>query len=187
MTLSTQFITMISMVLSGVYVGASYHTFKRLERLWFSSIVWKYLLELTYWLLQAVVLYGILFLINEGILRFYVFLAIICGYAMYKSLFEKPFSRLLDVIFRIFHHIYRFLYRTIELIIVKPIVFIVTVLIISITKLFTFFFTILLVLLKVISWPIRALISILSKIFPQNAQKYLEPFYRIYSKIRRKD
>ncbi len=187
MTLSTQFVTMISMVLSGVYVGASYHTFKRLERLWLYNIVWKYLLELTFWLLQAVVLYVILFLINEGILRFYVFLAIMCGYPMYKSLFEKPFSRLLDTIFRILHQIYRFLYRTIEILLVKPVVFIATVLIISITKIFTLLFTILLAFIKVISWPIRALISVLVKVFPKNAQKYLHLFYRIYSKIRRKD
>ncbi|WP_058305659.1 spore cortex biosynthesis protein YabQ [Gracilibacillus massiliensis] len=187
MTLSTQFITMISMVLSGVYLGASYHTFKRLERLWLSSITWKYLLEILFWLLQAVVLYVILFLINEGILRFYVFLAVICGYAMFKSLIEQVFSRILDVIFRILHDIYRFLYRTIELLIVRPIIFIITVFIVCITKVFTFFITILLAILKVISWPIRALFSVLFNMVPKNAQKYLHPFYRIYSKIKNKD
>ncbi|SHN37458.1 spore cortex biosynthesis protein YabQ [Gracilibacillus kekensis] len=187
MTLSTQFITMITMILSGVYLGASYHTFKRLERLWLTSITWKYLLEILFWLLQAVVLYVILFLINEGILRFYVFLAVICGYAMFKSLFEQVFSRVIGVVFRILHDIYRFIYRTIELLIVKPVVFIITVLFVCITRLFTIIITILVSILKAISWPFKMIFTALAKLIPKNAQKYLHPFYRIYSKIKNKD
>lgn len=93
---------MISMILSGIYLGASYFTFKRLERLWLSSIIWKYIFEFLFWLLQAVILYVILFLINEGVLRFYVFLAIICGYAMFKGLFEQAIVALTTWFFELF-------------------------------------------------------------------------------------
>ena len=111
MTLSTQFITIIAMVVSGVYLGASYHTFKRLERLWTSSILWKYVLEILFWLIQAAILYFILFFVNEGILRFYIFLAVLCGYAMFKSLFEQAFGLVVETLILGARVIYRLLYQ----------------------------------------------------------------------------
>ncbi|MGP4042597.1 spore cortex biosynthesis protein YabQ [Gracilibacillus sp. D59] len=187
MTLSTQFITIISMVLSGAYLGASYHTFKRMERLWRSSILWKYVLEILFWLLQAAILYFVLFLVNEGILRFYIFLAVLCGYAMFKSLFEQAFGRIVDVFIHTLLKIYRFFYRIIEIIIVKPIVFIVSLIVVCITKVFTILYSFILLLLKVLGWPVKMIISILSSLLPKNTPKYLLPFSRIYSKIKRKD
>lgn len=187
MTLSTQFITITSMMLSGVYLGASYHTFKRMERLWKSSIIWKYVLELLFWLVQAIILYFVLFLVNEGILRLYIFVAVLCGYAMFKSLFEQAFNRMVDLIIRIVLRIYRFIYRIVELIIVKPVVFIVSLVVVCITKIFTTLFSLILLLLKGLGWPFKMFISIISPILPKNVPKFLHPFYRIYSKIKRKE
>ncbi|MGN8648238.1 spore cortex biosynthesis protein YabQ [Gracilibacillus sp. HCP3S3_G5_1] len=187
MTLSTQFITIITMMLSGVYLGASYHTFKRMERLWTSSIIWKYVLELLFWLVQAIILYFVLFLVNEGILRLYIFVAVLCGYAMFKSLFEQAFNRMVDLIIRIVLRIYRFIYRIVELIIVKPVVFIVSLVVVCITKIFTTLFSLILLLLKGLGWPFKMLISIISPILPKNVPKFLHPFYRFYSKIKRKE
>ncbi|QGH32657.1 spore cortex biosynthesis protein YabQ [Gracilibacillus salitolerans] len=187
MTLSTQFITIITMVVSGVYLGASYHTFKRLERLWTSSILWKYVLEMLFWLIQAAILYFVLFLVNEGILRLYIFLAVLCGYAMFKSLFEQAFGRIVDTLIRIVLHIYRFIYRIVEIFVVKPIVFIVSLVVVCITKVFTGLYSLLLLLLKVVGWPIKVIVSILSPLLPKNAKKYLHLFYRFYSKIKRKE
>ncbi|WP_208587318.1 spore cortex biosynthesis protein YabQ [Gracilibacillus suaedae] len=187
MTLSTQFITIITMIVSGVYLGASYHTFKRLERLWTSSILWKYVLEILFWLIQAVILYFILFFVNEGILRFYIFLAVLCGYAMFKSLFEQAFGRIVDTLIRIVLRIYRFLYRIIEIFVVKPIVFIVSLIVVSISKVFTALYSLLLILLKILGWPVKLILSILQPLLPKNAKKYLHPFYRFYSKIRKKE
>ncbi|UOQ49512.1 spore cortex biosynthesis protein YabQ [Gracilibacillus caseinilyticus] len=187
MTLSTQFLTMIAMVLSGVYLGASYYTFKRTAQLWRSSIIWKYVLELLFWLIQAVVIYFVLFWVNEGILRFYIFLAVLCGYAMFKSLFEGLFSRILDVIIGAIKRIYHFIYRTIEILLVKPLVFIVSVVIVCVTKLYQAIVFMLAGIFSILAWPFRMVFSLIEKLLPKNAKKYLHPFYKIYSKIKNKD
>ncbi|SFM50089.1 spore cortex biosynthesis protein YabQ [Gracilibacillus orientalis] len=187
MTLSTQFITIITMVVTGVYLGASYHTFKRLEQWWTSSILWKYVLEILFWLIQAAILYLVLFLVNEGILRLYIFLAVLCGYAMFKSLFEQAFGRIVDMLIRFVLHIYRFLYRIVEIFVVKPIVFIVSLIVVCISKVLIALYSFILLLLKVLGWPFKVIISILSRLLPKNAKNYLHLFYRFYSKIRKKE
>ncbi|MDX8047546.1 spore cortex biosynthesis protein YabQ [Gracilibacillus sp. S3-1-1] len=183
MTLSTQFITIISMIIAGVYLGASYYTFKRVERLWTSSIIWKYGLELLFWLLQASVLYLLLFIVNEGVLRFYLLLAVFCGYAMFKALFEQSFGRVLDKLIHILLWIYRLMYRTIKLLLVKPIVFVVSLLVVVVMKIIRLLW----LLLRIPLWPIKTLLSLIIRILPKRLQKFLHPFWRFYSKMKKED
>ncbi|GAB2564340.1 spore cortex biosynthesis protein YabQ [Gracilibacillus alcaliphilus] len=181
MTLSTQFITLLAMILSGVYLGMAYHTFKRFEHLWISSILWKYLLEVLFWLIQAIVLYTILFIANEGIVRFYLLLAVLCGYAMFKALLERLYHRMLEVLIHVVKSIYRFIYRLLRLLIIQPIVWIVTMLVAVVLKLLTIIWVVIRWLLSPLFW----LGGHVGKIFSKNAKKYLQLFKSFYSKIKR--
>lgn len=187
MTLTVQFATMLSMVLSGVFIGASYHTFKRIEKPWFHHIFWRYGAEILFWLLHAILLYYILYIVNEGILRFYVFLSVFCGYAMFKSLFEGVYKRLLDILLHLLRRIYDMIYKVINFSIIQPIVWIISIVLLLLSKIATFILSILLLCWKVITWPIKWIILQLIKLLPKNAQKYLHHFYSKYSKIIKKD
>ncbi|WP_066185618.1 MULTISPECIES: spore cortex biosynthesis protein YabQ [Gracilibacillus] len=182
MTLSTQFITLLTMLLSGVYVGAAYFTFNRLAPIWRNSITWKYLLEILFWFIQAMVLFTVLFVVNEGIVRFYLFLAVLCGFAMFKALFERLFSRVLEICIHVIKHLYRFFYQLIRILLVRPIVWIVTVIVVILLKIVSLLLTI----LKWVFFPITWLFHKVRKLLPKNAQNYLHLFHRFYSKIRRK-
>src|SRR5699024_7234152 len=186
MTLTIQFTTMITMVLSGVFIGASYHTFKRLEHLWFHRIFWRYIFEIVFWILHVLLLYYVLYIVNEGILRFYVFLSIFCGYAMFKSLLERVYNKILDYIFRLIRYICGIIYKIVSFLIIQPIVWLVSLVIVIIMKLFSLVGYIVLLCWKIVSCPFKWVFLQFVKLLPKKAQKYLHHYYSKYSKIKKK-
>src|SRR5690625_1760968 len=94
MTLDTQFLTMIFMVLGGLYLGIAKDTFRRFSPYWKNKRFINYAMEICFWLTQTFLLFYVLFRINGGELRFYVFLACLLGYAMFQA-FDSDLSILL--------------------------------------------------------------------------------------------
>src|SRR5699024_5518630 len=68
-------ITMLTMIAGGVYLGFAFETYRRLTRGLRKNWLFLYVLELGFWFIQTAVLFYILFKVNEGELRIYVFLA----------------------------------------------------------------------------------------------------------------
>lgn len=121
MTLDVQFQTMVSMVLMGVWIGASidtYHRFIKQHRKfnWMTAIN-----DFVFWVIQGLIVFYILLLVNEGELRFYIVLALLCGFAAYQSLFQKFFIHLLERLIYITISIYRFFSKIIQIFIINPI------------------------------------------------------------------
>ena len=79
MTLSIQFITMAAMVLSGIYLGVIRDTFQRFAIYWKGRKLLSYLLEIIFWILQTLVVFYVLFLVNAGEIRLYIILACLLG------------------------------------------------------------------------------------------------------------
>ena len=121
MTLSTQFLTMLSMIGMGSLFGAMFDTYQRFlnrpkRKTWI-----VFCNDLLFWIIQALLIFYTLFIINNGEIRFYIFIALICGFAAYQSLFKGIYLRLLEMVIETIIAVTKFLKKTFQLLIYKPI------------------------------------------------------------------
>lgn len=184
MTLSTQFLTMLSMIGMGSLFGVMFDTYQRfLDRPNRKSWI-VFFNDLLFWVIQALIIFYILFLVNNGELRFYIFVALLCGFAAYQSLFKGIYLRLLEVIINTVISIARFLKRTFQLLIYKPVLgliqLIISIIILLGRGLFSlvkFILKALLFILKILWVPIEKIIIILWKLLPKGLKKSVEKLY----------
>jgi spore cortex biosynthesis protein YabQ len=121
MTLTVQFNTMITMVLMGVVFGMSFDTYNRLipaKSQWY----WiRFVNDSLFWVIQGLLVFWALLEVNNGEIRFYIFIALLCGFAAYKGLLESYYKRLLEVLIRAVIKCYFTLKKLIEVLLIKPI------------------------------------------------------------------
>jgi spore cortex biosynthesis protein YabQ len=184
MTLSTQFLTMLSMIGMGSLFGVMFDTYQRfLDRPNRKSWI-VFINDLLFWVIQALIIFYILFLVNNGELRFYIFVALLCGFAAYQSLFKGIYLKLLEAMIRSVIALYQFFRRGFQLLIYKPVVGIIQLLISIIIllgrgtfSLVKFILKVLLFILKILWVPIVKIIIILWKLLPKSIKKYVEKLY----------
>lgn len=178
MTLSTQFLTILSMVGTGLFIGTSHETLRRFERIWLSVGLFRYSVEIVFWLTQAIIVYLVLFLVNEGVIRFFVFLALLLGYAMYQSLIAWWYRRVLDTVIDIGVRIFRWIVRLVHWIVIKPIVGLALFLWLIIVKLTQLLFMI----IKVLLWPFLLIGRFLYRLLPKPVKQMIERFVSYFRK-----
>ncbi|MGI6125728.1 MAG: spore cortex biosynthesis protein YabQ [Planifilum sp.] len=110
MSLQAQWITMVTMVGSGLILGVALDTYRVLkERLrlrgWVVSLV-----DLLYWVAAASLVFHLLVWSNWGELRFYVFIAVLAGFWTYFTWFS-------DGVFRILRWLFAWLERAVQTVI----------------------------------------------------------------------
>lgn len=184
MTLSTQFLTMIAMIGMGSYFGAAMDTYNRfLYRSKRKSWI-VFCNDILFWLMQGLIIFYVLFLVNKGELRFYIFVALLCGFAVYQSLFKRGYLRLLEIVISMIISIYRFFLKVFHILIYKPIYSLVLMfisIIILIGKGFfilaKFIFNVLLFLVRTVFKPIKWIFSIIWGLFPSKVKKIVEKLY----------
>lgn len=98
MTLSVQFFTMTAMAVMGLWIGVSVDTYGRFfyrgpRRRWNLAQIAG---DLVFWLTQGLLVFLVLLYVNHGNVRIYIFLALLCGYAAYRSLFQSFYRRMLE-------------------------------------------------------------------------------------------
>jgi len=184
MTLSTQFITMLVMFSSGLYLGMAIDTFRRFERNWKGKHVLTYALEILFWILQGLVIFYFLFIANQGELRLYIFLSILCGYAAYQSLIRSTYMKFLEVLINWIAATIRFGRRMFILLVYRPIQWVILLIIRLLMGIWAILIWLFWVLLKVIWYPIRLIGRIIWWFIPKNAKNYLRKLAGIYSKIK---
>ncbi|CDQ21787.1 spore cortex biosynthesis protein YabQ [Halobacillus karajensis] len=173
MTLTTQFITILSMIGGGVFVGASMDTFerffhKRKKKSWLEVIY-----QLGFWLIQAAFLFYLLYLANYGELRVYVFVAIVCGFAAYRALFQNLYLKTLEMWIRIVVSVIRFIKKTGYYLIFLPaktIIFLIISLLLGVYKILL---KGIILLFLVAFYPIRLAFRIIWRLLPKNMKIYL--------------
>ncbi|MFE8704044.1 spore cortex biosynthesis protein YabQ [Cytobacillus sp. FJAT-54145] len=195
MTLSTQFLTMIAMIGMGSYFGASLDTYnrflKRSERK--SWIV--FCNDILFWLLQGLSIFYTLFVVNQGELRFYIFVALLCGFAAYQALFKQVYLRLLEIVISMIISIYQFLVKVFMVLIYRPVqslLFALLSIIIMLGKgllaLVSLLFKVLLFITKVLFSPIKWIFLLIWKLLPKYIKNYVEKLYNklagYYNKIK---
>src|SRR5690606_14067160 len=173
MNLTTQFYTMIAMIGMGSYFGAALETYSRFfrrkrKRRW--TVVVN---DILFWIVQSLLLFYVLYNVNYGEIRFYIFLAILCGYAFYQSLLKNLYIRFLDLAVNFFMKLYRLIVRLGTLLIYKPVrglvLFIISTCILLIrilSKILKGLLSFLWSLLKIILYPIFLIVKNLWKLLP---------------------
>jgi spore cortex biosynthesis protein YabQ len=175
---------MLSMIGMGSLFGVMFDTYQRfLDRPNRKSWI-VFINDLLFWVIQALIIFYILFLVNNGELRFYIFVALLCGFAAYQSLFKGIYLKLLEAMIRSVIALYQFIRRAFQLLIYKPVVGIIQLLISIIIllgrgtfSLVKFILKVLLFILKVLWVPIAKIIIIIWKLLPKSIKKYVEKLY----------
>lgn len=184
MTLSTQFITIFTMIAGGVYLGAALDTLRRFDHNWKHRKVFSYLLEVSFWLLQTLLLFYLLFLSNQGELRFYIFLAVLCGFSAYMSLFKTMYNKALNKFIKAIVSIYHFFYHLVNTLIIRPIMWIFHLLLAIFLWILGMLLWTVKLLLRVLFYPIQLLYKLIRRILPESVKKYLHKIEGFYSKIK---
>lgn len=182
--LSVQLTTMATMILSGIYLGAVHDTFKRMAWHWKHRTIFKYVMEISFWLLQTFIIYYVLFLANYGEVRIYIFLACLLGYAMYQALLAKLYRYVLELLIKFFKATYRFIYHVVRTLIYIPILFLVRSLIACTLFLLQIISTVIRFCLKVVLYPLIWLGKMIYKLLPEKIKKIFPKFAGVYSKIK---
>lgn len=121
MTLTLQVKTMLAMIIAGFYVGISLDTFRYFTPLWYNKVVWRYLLEIIFWVMQTTIVFFVLYKVNAGEIRFIIFLAFLLGLSIYKALFATVYNKSLEWFIGVIKRIFRFFWKVIYYVILRPV------------------------------------------------------------------
>ncbi|TLS34982.1 spore cortex biosynthesis protein YabQ [Pseudalkalibacillus caeni] len=176
MSLSIQLYTMVSMVAMGLWLGMAVDTYGRFFHPSKNKHIILYLNDILFWLLQGLLVFYVLFSVNEGELRLYVFLALLCGYAAYRALIEKIFRSFLEMIIQGVVGTYRFFRKIVIVLIINPIKGILKLLLALGMMVVSTISAIFFFLLKLILTPIKWLGRGLWHLVPKQVKRF---FYRI--------
>ncbi|WP_164670631.1 spore cortex biosynthesis protein YabQ [Virgibacillus doumboii] len=183
MTLSVQFLTMISMVLGGFYLGIIQDTHRRFSIHWKQNKFLTYFMEISFWLTQTMLLYYVLFQVNSGELRFYVFAANLLGFSIYQVFAANAYKRFLEHVIRVCLNVYQFIEKVVQRLIITPVKFLIQLLITTVLFLANLLMTVIRYVAKIIFTPISWLFQRLFRLLPKNIQNYLHKLAGFYSTI----
>jgi spore cortex biosynthesis protein YabQ len=187
MTLSTQFMTMLSMIGMGALFGGLLDTYQRFLKRPKRKHWLVFVNDVLFWMLQALLVFYILFLVNQGELRFYIFIALFCGFAVYQSLLKGIYMKMLEWFISAVVSIYKFFKKAIYILLFKPIVGLFQLLLSiclfigrGLYTLVKFILRIILFILKLLWKPFEMFLLIFWKLLPKGFKKYVE---KIYNKL----
>ncbi|WML42529.1 spore cortex biosynthesis protein YabQ [Neobacillus sp. PS3-40] len=184
MTLSTQFLTMLSMIGMGALFGVMFDTYQRFLHRPKRRQLLVFFNDILFWVIQALIIFYVLFQVNMGEVRLYIFIALLCGYAAYQSLFKRIYLRLLEIFIFAVISILTFLKNAFIIIIYKPvrglfnlIIYITLFLGRGLFTLVKFIFKVLLLCIKMFFKPIGKILLLFWKLLPKGIKKTVEKFY----------
>ena len=184
MTLSTQFMTMLTMIGMGSFFGAALDTYHRfLHRSKRQKFI-VFVNDSLFGLLQGLIIFYVLFVVNEGELRFYIFIALFCGFAAYQSLLKGSYLKILEVVITTVISIWNFLVKLFELLVYKPLLAIISMItsimfslgrgLFSLTK---FIVRVMLWIVRVLMKPILLILLLFWNLLPKGIKKNVEKLY----------
>jgi spore cortex biosynthesis protein YabQ len=183
MSLSTQFYTILAMIGMGSWVGAALDTYGRFLKRPTRAHWVNFINDILFWILQALIIFYILLLINEGELRFYIFIALLCGFSAYQSLIKTYYVRLLETVIKCVKAAYRFVIKTIHLIVIRPIQLFLQLLLAIAVGIFTFLksigkwlFKLIWALLRILLMPLKWIGQVFLNILPLGMKKQIRIF-----------
>ncbi|MFS0638439.1 spore cortex biosynthesis protein YabQ [Mesobacillus foraminis] len=184
MTLSTQFLTMLAMIGMGSLFGASLDTYNRFLQRHKRKTWIIFINDILFWVYQGLSVFYVLFSVNQGELRFYIFIALLCGFAAYQSLIKRLYLKILEWVITVAVASYRLSVKIVFTLIYRPLRFltmaIVSLLLLAgkgIWSLLRTILAILLWILRVAGKPFEMLLSYFWKLLPKKIKKTVERLY----------
>lgn len=194
MSLTTQFYTMIAMIAVGGYLGAALDTYSRLlnrrkRKFWFIFIN-----DILFWVVQGLIIFYCLYSVNFGEIRFYIFVALFCGFAFYQSLLKNLYQKFLELLIRFITRTYNVSAKLTSMLLIRPVIVLFTF-VISIAvgvgkfllKLSTFLGGILLTIFKFFLQPLNYFGKLSWKLVPNSFKMKLNVTFKkiinFYQKI----
>lgn len=179
MTLQIQFTAMISMIAGGFYLGLARDTFLRFSPIWKNRVILNYLLEIIFWTTQTTLLFFILYKVNTGELRIYIFIACLLGFAAYQAIAAPIYKKILERVIRLITAIYRVCHTIVNVLMITPVKWFIyaTLWIIHSTL------QVIIWVLKCILLPVRWLLKLIYNVSPQKVQKNIDKSVNVYSII----
>lgn len=184
MTLNVQFLTMLSMVLGGFYLGIALDTYRRLSLYLKGRKLLPYLMEICFWLTQTTLLFYVLFRVNNGEIRLYVFLACILGFSIYQVIASTLYKRILEWILTIISSIYQFVEKAVQVLIISPIKWVILALLTLLLFIIQSILSVVLFIIKLIFLPIKWILQLLYQLLPKKIKKLFCKFITFYSTIK---
>ncbi|WP_308637043.1 spore cortex biosynthesis protein YabQ [Paenibacillus silvisoli] len=120
MSLSVQWLTMLSMLLSGIGMGIVFDGYRVVSDELRISRLWIPIFDLLYWIAATLVVFQVLSASNEGEVRAYVFIGLLLGIGCYYWLFSRITMKLVQVLIRTVKAVIRFMIRTFDVLIIRP-------------------------------------------------------------------
>jgi len=176
---------MLAMIGMGSLFGASLDTHNRfLKRSKRKSWI-VFINDIMFWLFQGLSVFYVLFSVNMGELRFYIFIALLCGFAAYQSLFKKIYLKILERAITITINVYIFFVKAVRMLVVRPLQFfaatVLSLLIMTgrgLYSLVKWLLAVLLWLLKNLLWkPVKMILLLFWKLLPKKVKKSVEKLY----------
>ncbi|VEF49986.1 spore cortex biosynthesis protein YabQ [Bacillus freudenreichii] len=175
MSLPVQFYTLLSMIGMGILFGAMLDTYQRFLKRGNRKKWIVFLNDLLFWFIQGIIIFYVLFLVNYGELRFYLFLALLCGFSAYQALLKRIYLSLLESLIRFVKMMARLTYRTVFLLVYKPIEGLCLLLIAIILYLYGLLLSLVKIVWIMVKWMTKTLFTpvlwILKKFIPESAKK----------------
>ncbi|WP_411954420.1 spore cortex biosynthesis protein YabQ [Alkalibacillus sp. S2W] len=167
MTLTTQFTTMLVLILCGLLIGALFDVYKQLVRP--HDFKNRLVIDSLFCGLVGVWLYYTLFQLNGGALRFYFVIALALGISTYYALFQAIFLRIFAYFLNFLSACFRIIYQLIDHVIVKPLTWIFRVLTGIVVFVLSIVWRLIVTLMKLIK-------LLLAPFVPRIVKKYLKHF-----------
>jgi len=176
--------TMLAMILSGFYLGIIQETYRRLTVYWRKRVFLTYFLEISFWLTQTAIIFYVLYRVNAGELRLYVFLACLLGFSVYQVFAKSIYKRLLESIIRIMAAIYHFFERLFQGLIITPISWIIKGIIFIVLSIVHMLGAIIMFILKLVFTPFKWIGKGIYQLLPEVFKNFLHKLAGFYSKMK---
>ena len=121
MNLQIQFLTLSVMAGSGAFMGVLFDVYRVLSGQLRPPRWLVPLLDIGYWAVATLFVFRALLYSNDGQVRMYVFLGLLFGVWLYFRLLSRPTIASVLLCIRLFKALVRLLARTIEIVIIKPV------------------------------------------------------------------
>lgn len=121
MNLSVQFQTLFAMILMGVLFGATLDTYKRFVNRYKRNIYIVVINDFIFGCVHALLLFYVLYRVNYGEVRFYLFLAILCGFSFYQVFITVLYKKILEAMITLVRNFFIFLYKIVWALLIRPI------------------------------------------------------------------
>ncbi|MGG0412479.1 spore cortex biosynthesis protein YabQ [Peribacillus simplex] len=184
MTLTIQFYTLLAMIGMGSGFGAALDTYNRFlnrsERKRWIVFIHDFL----FWIIQGLLIFYVLFLVNEGEFRLYLFLALLCGFSAYQALFKGFYQRFLEFLIILVIKLARFIADSVRMLIFLPIKWVILSVLAIIIGIGKFVFAllkwagkILLFILNIFWRPLKWILTYIWNLLPVFVTKNVGKFY----------